>query len=279
VVVHAKSLSYAISQWFGTKIYSHNKCIPTFIWNTDYAFKKSFIEGFYDGDGCKRLYDESWRLTSSSKILLVEMQHLLMSMGHFSSLCQGRKPCVMKIQGRECNTHGLWELNINFGGHIKQQYREDDEFFYVPVKNIKIYPYNGLVYNFTTSSQIKSDNHTYCADNICFFNCDGDIWHANQEQAENDKQRDSLLAQRGWTVLRFDDKVIEEARQAVHNTIGEYIGKAMKTGKQKTASKPEPVLPILHTLRRGKVQQMSDYASYLGRFYKAGLKQDIGRLK
>ncbi len=61
--------------------------------------------------------------------------------------------------------------------------------------------------------------------------CDGEVWHSNPEQIQDDQERDHLLAQRGWTVLRFDDKVIEEATQAVRNTIGTYMDKAMRAPK------------------------------------------------
>lgn len=63
------------------------------------------------------------------------------------------------------------------------------------------------------------------------FESDGEIFHQGEEQEADDKERDYLLAQRGWTVLRFDDKAIEEAPQQVSATIYSYIQKAMEAMK------------------------------------------------
>jgi len=68
---------------------------------------------------------------------------------------------------------------------------------------------------------------------------DGEVWHSSQEQTTDDQERDTLLAQRGWTVLRFDDKAIEESTQQVEATINSYISKAieaLKSGGKKQAS-------------------------------------------
>ena len=39
--------------------------------------------------------------------------------------------------------------------------------------------------------------------------CDGETWHAQDDQLERDKRRDSNLAQLGWTILRFTDEEID----------------------------------------------------------------------
>lgn len=65
---------------------------------------------------------------------------------------------------------------------------------------------------------------------------DGEL-HMLAENSQHDKERDYLLAQRGWTVLRFDDKTIDEAPHQVKATIDSYIRKAMENQQsQKTAS-------------------------------------------
>jgi very-short-patch-repair endonuclease len=64
---------------------------------------------------------------------------------------------------------------------------------------------------------------------------DGEVWHSSNEQQGDDQERDYLLAQRGWTILRFDDKSIEESTQQVEATINSYIQKAIQArqgGKQ-----------------------------------------------
>jgi len=187
-----------------------------------------------EGDGCIRNYDDAYRLISSSQALLLDIQSLSMSMGHFASLvCSRECGTICKFGDREHVTHGLWELVINFSGHTKAQYREDDDYFYLPVKSITEEYYNGPVVNFETSGKGIA-NHTYCVGNVVSHNCDGEIWHNQPEQIQEDKERDQILAQRGWTILRFDDKTIDQSSQLVLETIEGYIKKAMK--KPKTAS-------------------------------------------
>lgn len=61
--------------------------------------------------------------------------------------------------------------------------------------------------------------------------CDGYLYHSTPEQQTHDQHRDQLLAQRGWTVLRFTDKAIEEAPQEVEATVTQYVQKAAKQPK------------------------------------------------
>ncbi|MHA2279879.1 MAG: DUF559 domain-containing protein [Promethearchaeota archaeon] len=65
---------------------------------------------------------------------------------------------------------------------------------------------------------------------------DGEVWHSSNEQVGDDEERDYLLAQRGWTILRFDDKSIEESTQQVEATINSYIQKAIQARQGKQAS-------------------------------------------
>jgi len=268
-----------LSRWFidNFGLHAPEKQLPAFILHAPRQTQNGFIQAFMEGDGCIRSESGDYRLISSSEQLLTDMQFLVFSMGYFATLSQSRKPKLSIILDRECTTRGLWELTIKFDGYTKSKHREDECYYYVPVNSVTTEHYDGAVVNFET------EDHTYCAGHIVTHNCDGDVWHSNPEQAESDKQRDYLLAQRGWTILRFDDEVIEEAQQAVRNTIGEYIGKAMQSAGKKTASKSESVKPILHTMRKGEVYLVDDYGDYLGRFYKSGLKTDtkrtIGRRK
>ncbi|KKN50662.1 hypothetical protein LCGC14_0630460 [marine sediment metagenome] len=88
---------------------------------------------------------------------------------------------------------------------------------------------------------------------------DGEAWHSNPEQAKDDQKRDYTLAQRGWTVLRFDDKIIEDAPQSVRNTIGTYIDKAMKQGKTASVEAPK-----FFTMVKGEPKDIGkEYNKYL----------------
>lgn len=67
---------------------------------------------------------------------------------------------------------------------------------------------------------------------------DGEVWHGQPEQEESDQERDSLLAQRGWTILRFDDRTVDDAPQAIKQQVSTYVEKAMH-GEKKASSNVE----------------------------------------
>jgi len=66
--------------------------------------------------------------------------------------------------------------------------------------------------------------------------CDGSVWHDNPKQVQHDRQRDYELAMRGWTIIRFDDKTIEEQPTAVQNSVVTYLRKAAQSKGVKKAS-------------------------------------------
>lgn len=92
---------------------------------------------------------------------------------------------------------------------------------------------------------------------------DGEIAHSSPEQISHDRERDQLLAKRGWTVLRFGDKVIEDAPQAVKQTIGEYMRKLMKSEKRASANEAQ-----LFGLEKGKlINLQGNYDKYMKTIY------------
>lgn len=60
---------------------------------------------------------------------------------------------------------------------------------------------------------------------------DGEIAHDSPKQLAHDKERDGLLAKRGWTILRFKDRVIEDAIQEVKREIADFIKKLSQKKK------------------------------------------------
>lgn len=90
--------------------------------------------------------------------------------------------------------------------------------------------------------------------------CDGEVWHSSEEQVDDDKKRDYLLAQRGWTILRFDDKTIDDAPQAVKATINGYIQKALNPTK--AASIEEPTVHLFGIKKGDLIYLPNNYAEY-----------------
>lgn len=102
---------------------------------------------------------------------------------------------------------------------------------------------------------------------------DGEVWHSSEEQKGDDSERDYTLAQRGWTVLRFDDKAVEESGQQVMATINSYIQQAMGKGTDKAASVSTNgrvrgyFVGYEGELKEFKTSDAKDYYKYLDRIY------------
>ena len=76
-------------------------------------------------------------------------------------------------------------------------------------------------------------------------------------------------------MLRFDDKIIEDAPQSVRNTIGSYIDKIMNHGK---AASVDAKAAQLFTVKEDKLVELAgDYNEYHARI-KSSLKKSARRL-
>jgi intein/homing endonuclease len=241
---------------------ANHKKLPGWMRVTPNAFKQGFFEGYCSGDGCIREYDGSSRFISSSRKLVTDAQFLAISMGFWGSIVKSRDPQTMNILGRTHETAGLWELVVNFMGQTKKQYKEDSAFFYVPVKQVSSEHYMGVVFNFETSGEGDS-NHTYCVGNVVTHNCDGEVWHSTSQQEISDKERDYLLAQRGWTILRFDDKVIDDAPHAVKQTINQYLHDLVNKKGKKSASVDRPEIHCFSS--RG--EKLTDFGDQYDKYF------------
>ena len=235
---------------------SSNKSLPAWMLKMSNDHKRSFLEGYCDGDGCIRGCDGANGFVSSSKALLMDVQAMAWSMGFWGSLIKSREPDGHDIIGQRCQANELYELVINFMGCSKKQYREDEHYFYSPVKKITSRNYTGDVINYETQGAGEAD-HTFIVGNVVSHNCDGQVWHSNADQVSGDQKRDHLLAQRGWTILRFNDKTIDDAPQAVNRTISSYIKKIMSATNQKSGNNH------LFIIKEGELCNLqNNYAAY-----------------
>jgi hypothetical protein len=91
---------------------------------------------------------------------------------------------------------------------------------------------------------------------------DGEMWHSQPEQEKDDRERDQLLAQRGWTILRFDDKVIDDAPQAVKSTISSHIKRVLDKNTKKEASSNAPNIHLITIISDNVVDLGMDYDLY-----------------
>ena len=224
---------------------SYEKQVFYYAFESNDEFKREYIRGLVDGDGCHRS-DTICRIQSNSLYLSLGIQRLAASMSTMASICKSSPNGTYSIEGRAGPQKTIWETSFNLAPQ-KKSCREDDQYLYVRIKSIKHEHYHGAIINFETQ------DHSYCINNIVSKNCDGKIWHDNPQQASHDKERDQLLAMRGWTVLRFDDKVIDEAPQAVKSVLSRYITQAFE--KQKSKKKEASVTKAYY------------YTSYAGKAF------------
>jgi hypothetical protein len=224
--------------------------MPSWLFNINKDLKIKYLNAFCDGDGCIGPNRETHRHISSSKTMLIDMQSLAFSAGLFASLSQSRE--VGKISSftkkqkngntivKSYKTAGLLELNIVYD-RKQSQYREDDNYYYVPVKNITEELYNDEVINFETKG-INDSNHTYLVNNIVTHNCDGSLWHNSPELKQKDMQRDMKLASVGWRIIRLNEDAINENLGAIQDIIYKNVLEAANHAKskhKKTASENE----------------------------------------
>jgi len=62
----------------------------------------------------------------------------------------------------------------------------------------------------------------YCAEHLLIIELDGEI-HNNPEQSEKDKRRTKYLEHLGYTVLRFENKMVFDFLPSVFMAIEEHI--------------------------------------------------------
>ncbi len=91
---------------------------------------------------------------------------------------------------------------------------------------------------------------------------DGSEWHTEPEQVQRDQQRDFLLAQRGWTILRYKDKLIKEAPVRVQEEISMYLHLLQSPKKTKAASEEVPPIHLYDMVNGEMVDFRLDYDRY-----------------
>ena len=173
------ALARIFELWFGRR--AVNKKIPDFLFRAPSDIIIPFLNGLIDGDG--NIDDEGQvGLHSASKKLIYQTQLMLATLNAMTGFSYV-KPYVREIRGGLVNSKDSWQLrgkNIHLDkifstNHVDSrsalQYESDDNYVYVPVRNIKIEKYDGLVYN------LETENHTYVASNVVVHNCHEHIYY------------------------------------------------------------------------------------------------------
>ena len=165
LVVFARVLGRAFASWCGEG--APNKRIPDFILlNKDSRIVDSFLDGYIRGDGTLTKNSAGRRnvihIVTTSKLLAMQTQLIGARKGLFFRITRASR--ADEIQGRRVKTHDKYDVRCSTDARI--QARADDQFFYVPIRDIEKIDYTGAVHNLETT------DHTYLISNAISHNCD-----------------------------------------------------------------------------------------------------------
>lgn len=178
------------------------KHIPDWVKHLPFKYRKQFILGYLDSDGCchkSHKGKDEYIITSFASInkeLLHDIQDMLFGMGIISSLKRRTGEHISIIKGvaynckesftltinqtesrkfshyfdTDCNSRKLRKIMENDHGKmvtpLKCRMSDNNDFIYVKIKSIKKDYYTGTVYNF------DCETHTFLCDYIMTHNCD-----------------------------------------------------------------------------------------------------------
>ena len=180
--------SVKIAKWlseFGKK--APQKRIPKFIISLDNKdLIRSFIDGFIEGDGY--INPSYIQLTTSSRIMALQLQKLLSRLDIFGRLYENRREGESFIEGRKVKINNLYNLRIrapdfyeflNIENKSKRKiklYEKKEDHFLLPIKSISQEKYNGNVFNLETKDK------TFETHNVVIHNCEHTYWKEPPKQ-------------------------------------------------------------------------------------------------
>lgn len=188
---NSKQIHHFLQDTFGQ--YSHEKYISEWVKYIPTEYKLELIRGYIDSDGCVLYRNKqcSVSIVSTSLYLMEDIQDILYSLGHISSIGLLRKKGIGNVCGRTCNIKETYQLklhnydSVNLLNELNYKdfditkikiirnrnkrycyFNDDKTQIYIRIKNITKSRYNGDVYNFETES------HTFLCRNLVTHNCD-----------------------------------------------------------------------------------------------------------
>lgn len=89
----------------------------------------------------------------------------------------------------------------------------------------KISAQRQVYYKTSEKNHYTLDFAIYCKNRNINVECDGDTYHNEKEQIQNDKNRNNFLESKGWSVLRFTTQNLTQELDKTVNLICETINK------------------------------------------------------
>jgi len=212
VIFYDKLLtSFFIKEFYNaSEHFSHTKKIPRFVFNFSQSQLIRFLKGYFDGDGC---YYEDKRqsfisFSSVSEQLINEIKLLFMFLGVLPNKTK-RTTKTTHIQERKINSRYAYNLQISGKQLIKtlsilsiknrcfnkaryNRFFENEQYWFVPITNISIQKYKGVVYNL----EVENDHSYLVNGGLSAHNCvfsgkkgnyldtdilDGEGWYAKSK--------------------------------------------------------------------------------------------------
>lgn len=156
VIGYSFVLANSFLQWFSKQ---ENKRIPEWLWS--WKNIDSVVEGIFDGDGCYVKNINRRRISNTSKILIDQIQTILVS--------QGIKCSVSSIKHNKIkypNFKTVYTIDWSESPKKNNRIFIDEQYLALQVRDISFTEYNGDVYNLEVANR-----HNYVAENILIHNC------------------------------------------------------------------------------------------------------------
>jgi len=175
-----KRLKVFFKTMFGSN--ARNKRIPEFIKELPKDMLWEFIRGYYDGDGCviKHRGKDYVNIGTSSIYIVYDMIEILAKLGILPSIRKLHDEKIEEINGRKIKFAPVWSISfpINPSELKRMHYRVDENYIYTPITSIRKVPFNGYVYNVSTTSK------TYCVPFVV-HNCPNETWGMGKGDCED----------------------------------------------------------------------------------------------
>lgn len=194
VIVYSVTLMRFLREQIG--YLAHNKKIPDIIlYNKDERKVRWFLEGYFDGDGHRRLTStgsEKQECTTVSRDLAYAIQVALARLGVFSSIYKSNPS--KQIMGRDVNARERYHVVYVTKNKYNVRYKVYEKYIAVPIQKIEREVYKGRVYN------IETTDNLYLVSNLVVHNCERlQTLPDNYTEGISNAQRYAALGN-GWTV-------------------------------------------------------------------------------
>lgn len=142
------------------------KHVPEALHRVERAPAQAFLDAYVRGDG-HRYASGKVLATTVSQQLAWDIAWLALRLGHLSGLYVTQRNAVQEILGRKVRSQPYQYSIVWYERRPSRTlYREDEHFYYVPIRNIERRPYDGPVYNLEVEQ-----THTYLANLFVVGNC------------------------------------------------------------------------------------------------------------